>query len=264
MIVRKTRVLKRGAALSSSDLKRNGGLPVAGGEEGTAMSVDGARGEAPRARVPRRWLVRERLVLTILRSPVMLLLWIFVICTFAYLLYMIFFGQSDSATEAYAAQESNAKSPLPAILFMVVLVLLGGLLLFSFTVVDQDGVHAYRFLIFGWVRHDFSWEDFRWGSYVLKTRARAKGATVNVGSLCVSQEWRSWTPEGESVEEFMRYLRPRRAPAKGGGTPIPGLQVFLFFRGDAMERVDDRWYQVIEWAEYKGYLHQGDTRPESA
>jgi len=95
-------------------------------------------------------------------------------------------------------------------------------------------------------------------------RARPKGAAVNVGSLCVSQEWRSWTPEGESVEEFMRYIRPRRALVKGGGTPIPGLQVFLFFRGDVMERVDDRWYQIIEWAEYKGYLHQGDTRPASA
>ena len=229
--------------------------------KGGIMSLDGVQSDEPQTRIPRRWRSRDRLHLTALRTPVMLLLWIFVIYVFVYLAYTVIAERIHSAADPYATQEPHLFWLVLVILISVLMVLLMISSVLSFTVVDRGGVRAYRFLVCYWRRRDFSWEDFRWGSYVLMANTVSNGMLVNSGNLCVSRNWGNWQPEDESTEEFASYDRPRRALVKGDGTRIPGLQVFSFFGGNAGERVDRRWLQVIKWAEYKGYLRQGDTRP---
>ena len=232
--------------------------------KGVMMSLDGVQSDEPQTRIPRRWRSRDRLYLTALRTPVMLLLWIFVIYVFVYLAYTVIAERIHSAAEPYSTQEPHLFWIMLAILFSVLMVLLMVSLVLSFTVVDRGGVRAYRFLVCYWRRRDFSWEDFRWGSYVLMANTVSNGMLVNSGNLCVSRNWGNWQPEDESTEEFAYYGRPSRVRPKGKGMQIPGLQFFSLFGGDNVERVDQQWLQVIEWAEYKGYLRQGDTRPAVA
>ena len=227
------------------------------------MSVDGAQNGTSGVRVPRRWPARDCLLLTSLRSPVMLLGWIFLVYVFGYVAYSTIAHRIDVAADPYATQEPHVFWLVLVILLSALMVLLAMSSILSFTLVDRDGVHAYRFFMCYWRRHDFPWEDFRWGSYVLKANV-SSGMMVSISSLCVSREWGNWQPEDESAEEFAHYSRPRRALAQGEATKIPCLQAFSFFGGDASKRVDRRWCQVIEWAERKGYLRRGDTRPETA
>lgn len=224
------------------------------------MSVDGAQDGTSGVRIPRRWLARDRLVLTSLRSPVMLLVWIFLIYVFGYVAYSTIAHRIDVAADPYATQEPHVFWVVLAILFSVLMVLLAMSLILSFTVVDRDGVHAYRFFVCYWRRHDFSWEDFWRGSFVSEAVSRSSdGVRIKSCTLYVSREWRSWKPDDESAEGSVRHTGPRRTLAKGTG--IPGLQFFSLSGGGAVERVDRRWLQVIEWAEHKGYLRRGDTRP---
>ena len=228
------------------------------------MSLDGVQSDEPQVRIPRRWRSRDRLYLTALRAPVMLLLWIFGIYVFGYLACAVVAERIHSAADPYSTQEPHLFWVVLVVLISVLMVLLMISLVLSFTVVDRDGVHAYRFLVCYWRRRDFSWEDFRWGSYVFMANVASNGALVTIGNLCVSRKWGDWQSEEEGAEEFASYDRPRRALAKGDGTRIPGLQIFSFFGGNVVERVDRRWLQVIKWAECKGYLRQGDTRPGAA
>lgn len=233
-------------------------------DRGGVMSLDGVQSDEPRTRIPRRWCSRDRLYLTALRAPVTLLLWVFGIYVFGYLAYTVIAERIHSATDPYSTQEPHLFWLVLVILISVLMVLLMISLVLSFTVVDRGGVHAYRFLVCYWRRSDFSWEDFRWGSYVLMANTASNGMLVNIGNLCVSRKRGNWQSEEGSAEEFASYDRPRRALVKGDGTRIPGLQVFSFFGGNAVERVDHRWLQVIKWAECKGYLRQGDTCPGAA
>ena len=205
-------------------------------------------------------MARDCLLLTSLRSPVMLLGWIFLVYVFGYVAYSTIAHRIDVAADPYATQEPHVFWVVLAILFSVLMVLLAMSLILSFTVVDRDGVHAYRFLMCYWRRHDFSWEDFWRGSFVSEAVSRSNdGVRIKSCTLYVSREWRSWKPDDESAEGSARHTGPRRTLAKGTG--IPGLQFFSLSGGGAVERVDRRWCQVIEWAEHKGYLRRGDTRP---
>ena len=228
------------------------------------MSLDGALNGELQARIPHRWRSRDRLYLTALRTPVMLLVWIFVLYVFGSLAYTVIAERIHSAADPYSTQEPHLFWLMLAILFSVLMVLLMISLVLSFTVVDRDGVHAYRFFVCYWRRHDFSWEEFRWGSFVTKTRSVSPSGPSSVDGLYVSRKWKKWRVEDESTEEFAYYGRPSRVRPKGKGTQIPGFQFFSLFGGDNVERVDQQWLQVIEWAEYKGYLRQGDTRPAVA
>lgn len=87
-----------------------------------------------------------------------------------------------------------------AILFSVLMVLLMVSLVLSFTVVDRDGVHAYRFLVCYWRRQDFSWEEFRWGAFVTKMRSVSPSGPTSVDGLYVSRKWKKWRVEDESTE----------------------------------------------------------------
>ncbi len=78
-----------------------------------------------------------------------------------------------------------------AILFSVLMVLLMVSLVLSFTVVDRDGVHAYRFLVCYWRRQDFSWEEFRWGAFVTKMRSVSPSGPTSVDGLYVSRKWKN-------------------------------------------------------------------------
>ena len=68
------------------------------------MSVDGAQNGTSGVRVPRRWPARDCLLLTSLRSPVMLLGWIFLIYVFGYLAYSTIAHRIDVAADPYATQ----------------------------------------------------------------------------------------------------------------------------------------------------------------
>ena len=232
--------------------------------KGVMMSLDGVQSDEPQTCIPRRWRSRDRLYLTALRTPVMLLVWIFVLYVFGSLAYTVIAERIHSAADPYSTQEPHLFWLMLAILFSVLMVLLMISLVLSFTVVDRDGVHAYRFFVCYWRRHDFSWEEFRWGSFVTKTRSVSPSGPSSVDGLYVSRKWKKWRVEDESTEEFAYYGRPSRVRPKGKGMQIPGFQFFSLFGGDNVERVDQQWLQVIEWAEYKGYLRQGDTRPAVA
>ena len=217
------------------------------------MSLDGVQSDEPQTCIPRRWRSRDRLYLTALRTPVMLLVWIFVLYVFGSLAYTVIAERIHSAADPYSTQEPHLFWIMLAILFSVLMVLLMVSLVLSFTVVDRDGVHAYRFFVCYWRRHDFSWEDFCRGSFVSEAVSRSShGVRIKSCTLHVSREWRSWKPDDESAEGSARHTGPRRTLAKGTG--IPGLQFFSLSGGGAVERVDRRWLQVIEWAERKGYL----------
>ena len=155
------------------------------------MSVDGAQDGTSGVRIPRGWPARDRLVLTSLRSPVMLLGWIFLVYVFGYLAYWVIAHRIDVAADPYATQEPHVFWVVLAILFSVLMVLLMVSLVLSFTVVDRDGVHAYRFLVCYWRRQDFSWEEFRWGAFVTKMRSVSPSGPTSVDGLYVSRKWKN-------------------------------------------------------------------------
>ena len=123
------------------------------------MSLDGVQSDEPQTRIPRSWCSRDRLVLTILRSP----------------------GMMGSA------------------LFLI--------------------------LMFG-----------------------------GVGYTSFS----SMLEEGEG-EEFLNTYYPPIMTARG--SQIPGLRGVGVSGLAGARRVALAWRQIVDWAEYKGYLRQGDTRP---
>jgi len=111
---------------------------------------------------------------------------------FGYLAYWVIAHRIDVADDPYATQEPHVFWVVLAFLFSVLMVLLAMSLILSFTVVDRDGVHAYRFLVCYWRRHDFSWEEFRWGAFVTKTRSVSPSGPSSVDGLYVSRKWKKW------------------------------------------------------------------------
>ena len=60
-------------------------------------------------------------------------------------------------------------------------------------------------------------------------------------------------------EEFLNTYYPPIMTARG--YQIPGLRSVGVSGLAGARRVALAWRQIVDWAEYKGYIRQGDTRP---
>ena len=223
--------------------------------KGVIMSLDGVQSDEPQTRIPRSWCSRDRLVLTILRSPGMMGRALFLILMFGGVGYTSFSSMLEEGLPLFDLSTSDGWFHVLLVAVILLIFFMSFFLLFSYSVVDSEGLHLHRFIVFWWWSRDVSWVDFRWGSFLKRTASN--GAVT--ATLCVSSDWRSWEPEEGEGEEFLNTYYPPIMTARG--SQIPGLRGVGVSGLAGARRVALAWRQIVDWAEYKGYLRQGDTRP---
>ena len=223
--------------------------------KGVMMSLDGVQSDGPQTCIPRRWRSRDRLVLTILRSPGMMGSALFLILMFGGVGYTSFSSMLEEGLPLFDLSTSDGWFHVLLVAVILLIFFMSFFLLFSYSVVDSEGLHLHRFIVIWWWSRDVSWDDFRWGSFLKRTASN--GAVT--ATLCVSSDWRSWEPEEGEEEEFLNTYYPPIMTARG--CQIPGLRGVGVSGLAGARRVALAWRQIVDWAEYKGYLRQGDTRP---
>lgn len=219
------------------------------------MSLDSAQGDEPQARIPRSWYSRDHLVLTILRSPGMMGSALFLILMFGGVGCTSFSSVLAKGLPLFDLSTSDGWFQVLLAVVILLIFFMSFFLLFSYSVVDSEGLHLHRFIGFWWWSRDVSWADFRWGSFL--KRVESNGAVT--ATLCVSSDWRSWEPEEGEEEEFLNTYYPPIMIARG--RQIPGLRGVGVSGLAGARRVALAWREIVDWAEYKGYLRRGDTRP---
>jgi len=219
------------------------------------MSLDGALNGELQARIPRRWRSRDRLYLTALRTPGMMGIALFLILVFGGVGYSSFSGVLAKGLPLFDLSTSDGWFQVLLAAVVLLFFFISFFLLFSYSVVDSEGLHLRRFIVFWWWSRDLSWVDFRWGSFLKCTESNA----VVTATLCVSSDWRSWESEEGNEEEFLNTYYPPIMTARG--YQIPGLRSVGVSGLAGARRVALAWRQIVDWAEYKGYLRQGDARP---
>lgn len=219
------------------------------------MSLGGAQSDEPQVGFPRRWRSRDRLVLTILRSPGMMGCALFLVWAFGGAGYLSFSSALEKGLPLFDLSTSDGWSQVLLAAVLLLILSMSFFLLFSYSVVDSEGLHLHRFIVFKWWSRDVSWVDFRWGSFL--KRVESNGTVT--ATLCVSSDWRSWEPEEGEEKEFLNTYYPPIISARG--RQIPGLRGVGVSGLAGARRVALAWREIVDWAEYKGYLRQGDTRP---
>lgn len=133
--------------------------------KGVIMSLDGVQSDEPQTRIPRSWCSRDRLVLTILRSPGMMGSALFLILMFGGVGYTSFSSMLEEGLPLFDLSTSDGWFHVLLVAVILLILFMSFFLLFSYSVVDSEGLHLHRFIVFWWWSRDVSWVDFRWVAF---------------------------------------------------------------------------------------------------